>query len=251
MMPYIHIAAAHIPTFPLCVVAGVLAMFLLIAQTLKRVPHTIDERNYIFPCVAFSGLIGFFSAGLFDSLVKFPLTGEFKMTGITFYGGLLGGMAALYGLLKVSARETRLSVKAWFDLLTVPFMVFHIFGRMGCFFGGCCYGKPTDSFIGVVFPDNLEQGIIHNGIKRFPTQLFEVAALVGILLLVTVTVNRFENYLMLYAVARFIIEFFRGDIRGAILPLFSPSQVVSLVLFIAVITAKCRRFAQMRRRESR
>ena len=35
----------------------------------------------------------------------------------------------------------------------------HSLGRVGCFFAGCCYGKPTDSWLGVKFPAAARAGI--------------------------------------------------------------------------------------------
>ena len=55
---------------------------------------------------------------------------------------------------------------------------------------------------------------MHYGQKCYPTQLFEVFALLVILITVYRTKSKFKAYLFLYAVSRFIIEYFRGDDRG-------------------------------------
>ena len=219
-------------TFPVCVVLGVLSMLLLTSWNLKRTGNRIEEENFIFPKIVASGVIGFLTSGLFDSIVKLPIYGGFQITGITFYGGFLGAVISLLVLLVITRNKTARTVKEWFDLLTLPFICFHIFGRIGCFLGGCCYGKITNSFLGVVFPDNIAQGIIHNGVKRYPTQLFEAAALTVIFFSIRKTRHKFTNYLILYGVTRFILEFFRGDERGFISGIFSPSQIVALVLVI-------------------
>ncbi len=116
--------------------------------------------------------------------------------------------------------------------LTPPFILFHFCGRIGCFFGGCCYGKATDSCLGIVFPDNPAAGIYHNGIKCYPTQLFEAFALLIILIAVCAIKNKIFCYLLFYSVCRFVIEFFRGDERGYISQFISPAQTISIVVFV-------------------
>ena len=104
-------------------------------------------------------------------------------------------------------------------------MIFHFFGRIGCFLGGCCYGKVTTFKLGVAFPDNVKENIFHYGSKRYPTQLFE--AIILLIILVTILFvkkNKFKLYLILYSIARFFLEFLRGDDRGSVLINISPAQ---------------------------
>ncbi len=239
MMPYISTTFGDVSTFPIFVAIGILALFLILIILLRKHPNKDNEENYIFPKIVISGLVGYFTAGIFDALFKWQLYGEFKITGITFYGGLIGASISLFLLLKITKTKTLLSIKEWFDMLTIPFIVFHVLGRLGCFFGGCCYGKTTASILGVYFPDNVEQNIFHNGLKCFPTQLFEVVALLIILFVILNNKDRFESYILYYSIARFVIEFFRGDVRGYITNIFSPAQIISIILFIIVLLYKC------------
>ena len=238
-MPYIITSYGSLPTFPVCVVLGFLLLLSLTSISLKKSANHISEENYIFPRLVSSGIVGYFTSALFDSLVKIPVHGEFRITGVTFYGGFIGAVITLFVLLNTGKNKTEYTVKQWFDLLTPPFIVFHAVGRIGCFLGGCCYGKVTDSCLGVIFPDNLPQQIIHNGVKRYPTQLFEVVALSIIFVLLLRNKNKFKNYVMLYAAARFFLEFFRGDERGIVSDIFSPSQIVAVVLLLVIIGSKC------------
>jgi len=97
---------------------------------------------------------------------------------------------------------------------------------------GCCYGKITDSWIGVTF-QNVEG-------KRIPTQLIEAIFL--FLLTAVLLIFAFKNitkytmiiYIMSYAIFRFVIEFFRDDPRGVAFAL-SPSQIWCIVLFVLSI----------------
>ena len=112
-------------------------------------------------------------------------------------------------------------------------------GRFGCFFAGCCYGKPTTLPWGITFTDPFAAANVGTplGVHLHPTQLYEAGAEVLILLGLLLTEKKgkrypgrtFWLYILLYAVSRFIIEYFRGDERGTV-GIFSTSQFISLVL---------------------
>ena len=154
--------------------------------------------------------------------------------GSVFYGGLLGGIAAgvLYG------KKKKLSLSAWSDMVAPAVPLFHVFGRIGCFLGGCCYG--VESTFGFVYQYSLIAEA--NGVTRFPIQLVE--ALWNLLLFLILSrllqKNRFPGrlfciYLLTYAPARFLLEFWRGDaLRGIWLGL-STSQWISLLIIIGAL----------------
>jgi len=124
--------------------------------------------------------------------------------GFVFYGGLFG---AIFGL-AVTTRILRKDVKPIFNLFVLSFPAFHFFGRIGCFFAGCCYGIELET------PIELFHAV---HIDRVPTQLFEAMfefALFFVLLIVCKkrkSRNLLKIYLLAYAVFRFANEFFRGD----------------------------------------
>lgn len=114
-------------------------------------------------------------------------------------------------------------------MLLPSVLLFHMFGRLGCFFAGCCYGREANW--GVVFMHSLNAP---NGVPLIPVQLFEAAF--NLLMLVAILIIRPERkrqglllplYLIAYAIGRFILEFFRGDMGRGIF-LFSTSQWISL-----------------------
>jgi phosphatidylglycerol:prolipoprotein diacylglycerol transferase len=120
---------------------------------------------------------------------------------------------------------------SYFDLLAPSVAVAQGFGRIGCFLAGCCYGRETDSMLGVVFPAG---SIAPAGIKLFPVQLFSAGGdflIAGILLLFS---NKLKCkgdtgalYQHLYGLGRFFIEYFRNDYRGVVAAL-STSQFISI-----------------------
>ena len=115
----------------------------------------------------------------------------------------------------------------------------HVVGRFGCLFAGCCYGKPTTKPWGITFTDPFAASNVGTplGVPLHPTQLYEAGAEFLILVFLLWSERRgrpypgrtFWLYMLLYAVSRFIIEFYRGDDRGTV-GIFSTSQFISLLL---------------------
>ena len=97
-------------------------------------------------------------------------------------------------------------------------------GRLGCFMAGCCYGKPTQVAWAVTFTDPAAALNVGTplGVPLHPTQLYESLAGLVILVVLLATERRgkpypgrtFWQFVLLYGVSRFVIEFFRGDDRG-------------------------------------
>jgi phosphatidylglycerol---prolipoprotein diacylglyceryl transferase len=152
-----------------------------------------------------------------------------------FYGGLI--VATITGFALI--RRYRLPVWTTADLYAPGIALGHVIGRMGCFFAGCCWGKPTDVPWAITFTNpaaSLNVGTPLN-IALHPTQLYEAGAELLILTLLLTTERRgryfpgrtFWLYMLLYAVSRFVIEMYRGDPRGEMFGL-STSQFVSVLL---------------------
>ena len=151
--------------------------------------------------------------------------------GFVVYGGIIAGVLAAV----VLCRRRRENILDWMDLLLPGVALAQGFGRIGCFLAGCCYGRPTHSPLGVVFPAG---SFAPAGIPLLPTQLFSAA---GDFLL-CVLLARLDSkphrsgrttacYLIFYSIGRFIVEFFRDDYRGAV-GFLSTSQFISLFTVI-------------------
>ncbi|MBL7197817.1 MAG: prolipoprotein diacylglyceryl transferase [Candidatus Omnitrophica bacterium] len=167
--------------------------------------------------------------------LKFPLRVFFAREGFVFYGGFIS--AFLFAIWYIKKRNLKLWETA--DILAPSIAIGHAIGRLGCFFYGCCYGKPTNSWIGIIFPPESPAG--QSGVPLIPTQLISSAVLFVIfcVLLIKKKHKKFQGeifwiYVFLYAVARFIIEFFRGDPRGQIW-IFSTSQFIGIFMAITAI----------------
>lgn len=163
-------------------------------------------------------------------------------SGGVFYGGLIAAVLTSIWFF----HKHRLRVWQMTDILAPSIALGHAIGRLGCFSAGCCYGKPTGAPWGVTFTDPYAQEIagtpLH--ITLHPTQLYESGAelLIFVTLLLLSRRKRFEGqifwtYVALYALARFLIEFFRGDQRGFVFNgVLSTSQFIGiLMLAVAII----------------
>jgi phosphatidylglycerol---prolipoprotein diacylglyceryl transferase len=155
--------------------------------------------------------------------------------GGVFYGGLLGAL----GVAIVLVRRYQLRIWTTADLFAPGIALGHVIGRLGCLLAGCCFGKPTNVPWAITFDNPMASVNVGTplGIPLHPTQLYDAGAELIILVLLLLTERRgrvFEGrtfwlYMLLYAISRFIVEFYRGDERGTIMG-FSTSQFVSLLV---------------------
>lgn len=168
----------------------------------------------------------------FRSFLLNPLEILLSRSGFVFYGGVIFGVITLYVLAKLhKIKFLKLS-----DIIASGVPLAHAFGRLGCFSYGCCYGRPTESAIGVLFPKNCPAGFA--GVPVIPTQLIEAffLFLLFFILIFLKKRKKFDGqilafYLIFYSAIRFVIEFFRGDPRGNVFFL-SFSQFIAIIIII-------------------
>ena len=151
--------------------------------------------------------------------------------GSVFYGGLFGGMIAG----AIAGKVLKLDMKLWTDLMAPIVPLFHAFGRIGCFLGGCCYG--IESEFGFITHTNEFVPEI-NGVTRFPVQLLEAGCNIILAVVMFMLLKRRENerlkgnliyiYLIAYGVIRFSDEFLRGDLIRGFVGFLSTSQFISI-----------------------
>lgn len=242
----------EIDLYSILIAVGIIACFIFTYIAMKKSGYSSTASDVILVTGIFAIIVGFGFAILFQSFYDFianPSNG-FHITGkMTFLGGLIGGVIAYLGiyflytyiinprLKERSFFKSNMNKGVWYLLRFVPISITiaHAFGRIGCFFAGCCYGVDTDSWIGMSFPGHSH--------KIVPTQLFEAIFLfvISAVMIVLFFVFNFKYnmsvYLIGYGIWRFIIEFFRGDVteRGQLIPGLSPSQFWSLLMVIGGI----------------
>jgi phosphatidylglycerol:prolipoprotein diacylglycerol transferase len=156
-----------------------------------------------------------------------------------FYGGFIGGVAGAAIAFKL---HPKLSVWHAADLCAPSIALGQAIGRIGCFMAGDDYGSPTTMPWGVVFTDPYAYRIggVPLNVPLHPVQLYESAVCLLIFLALVWLANRkrFDGeviltYVTTYAVARFVLEYYRGDAdRGFVFgQLFSTSQFIAVLLF--------------------
>lgn len=210
-------------------------------QGKKDVGLKFDHANALFLFIFFAAFVGG-KVFLFFEDIPYYLNHPRKLLtgrGFVFYGSFLFAIPTML----LFFRKHRLPMYAMLDVMAVTTCLVHMFGRIGCFMAGCCYGKPTGSALGVTFTNPACQADpLHTPLH--PTQLYEAfyIFLVMIVLLFLRSRKKFYGqlflvYLMLYAMGRFVLEYFRGDLgRGFIINKYvSHSQFIALLIFAVVL----------------
>ena len=240
MFPIIEIGSIHLSTYGAIyglaiVVGGMLGLHRLVQG---GIPMHHATRFVVLPI--WGGIAGAFLAGGIASLLRSFTTGGIPtwQGGTAFMGALIGGgsVALLY------CRRYGLPLGRAFDLWWLFVPLGQAIGRLGCLAAGCCYGKPTDSWLGVYLPN------VHGDwMVRYPTQLMSSAAnlliFVGLLAFERYGAHRrgkgqgwpfdgflFLLYVNLYCFKRFTIEFLRGDYNPVVGP-FSVTHIACFILF--------------------
>src|SRR3954462_1296910 len=156
-------------------------------------------------------------------------------SGGVFYGGLILAVSVALWYIR------RIGLPFWTtcDVFAPGIALGHVVGRFGCFFAGCCWGKPTDVPWAITFTNPYAAANVGTplNVPLHPTQLYEAGAEALILGLLLFTERRgrtypgrtFWLYMLLYAISRFVIENYRGDPRGTV-GMFSSSQFISVLI---------------------
>ena len=237
----IYIFGKEIPLYGLMFYIGIACAALVAALICKR--KKIERYDLV--CAGVYTMIGaligaklLFIIISLDDIIKYDIPFEYVLKGgFVFYGGLIGGILGLF----IYAKQFKESFVQMGELFATVLPLGHAFGRLGCFFAGCCYGIPYDGPFSHTYHNVL--GDTPTGVPLLPIQLIEAICLVIIFGVMMVLYFRSKEkygnapitYLMIYSALRFVLEFFRGDeARGRFLWL-ATSQWVSIGLMAAAI----------------
>ena len=165
-------------------------------------------------------------------------------SGGVFYGGLLGAIPVAWWYI----RKHQLPLFSTLDVLAPAVALGQAVGRLGCFAAGCCFGAPSTTAWSVIFHNEDAHALVGVplGVPLHPSQLYEsFGAFALLLVLLAVLKNRrfqgqvFAVYLLAYAVLRFSLEFFRGDVaRGTVFGgALSTSQFIAIVVVFLTLAA--------------
>jgi len=206
----------------------------------KEVGLTFDQANNLFLLIFLAAIVGGKVFLFFEDPSAYLQNPQrlFTGRGFVFYGSFLFAVPTMLWFF----RRHKLHPYKMLDVMAITTCLVHMFGRLGCFMAGCCYGKPTDSFSGVIFSDPACYAE-PKGVALHPTQLYEAGLVFMIMILLFYLRDRrtfygqlFLIYLMAYATGRMVLEIFRGDdVRGYIVENYiSHSQLIALVILATV-----------------
>lgn len=218
---------------------GVIAAYLTAEYRARKLKLDADQIfSLVIWCLVFGGLGSklLYCLTMLDVILADPSYLLHSLAnGWVVYGGLIGGV--LGGFLFCCYKK--INFLSYFDLALPSVALAQGFGRIGCFLAGCCYGRPTDSPIGITFTNSA---YAPNGISLIPTQLIS-SGLDFLHFFVLLYIARHKKaegqvggfYLIFYSIGRFILEYFRGDMERGSVGELSTSQFIAIFTLIAGI----------------
>ncbi len=229
-------------SYGLMVAIGVILAVVITMMRAKKLGLSPDQALNGAIIIVVFGFVGakiLFILENFRQFLEHPLS-VIGSSGFVVYGGIVIGLFCVFVWFHWIKK---LSFLRYTDLFFPSVALGQAFGRVGCFMAGCCYGKETTAWWGVVFP---EGSYAPAGVPLIPTQLISAIGDFIIFLVLFFFSKKAAKkvgdvtalYLILYGCGRFFVEFLRQNEQGGIGPLttaqcFSVVFVaISIVLFI-------------------
>lgn len=241
-----------IPTYGVLVALAYISAVFWVKRKIHKMPGMTEDKFWTL-------IYGMFFGAVIGGKILFILvewrafqSGELGFFrdfryGFVFYGGLIGGLLSAIFFLK----RLKIPFLPASDYFGTALPLGQAIGRWGCLSAGCCYGKPTSLPWAVRLGGNPASVTPPNlwGIPLHPTQIYESLADFSIFLFLALWLvpriekkelkagTAFWTYLAVYAIARFLIEFVRGDDRGWSFLSLWVSQWAALGFLIIAIAA--------------
>ena len=222
--------------YGLMIAIGILAAYVTAEYRAKKYGLDPDKIFYLVIWAVVGGFAGakvlYFLTRLKD-IMENPRVLLDLADGFVVYGGIIGGIFSAMAYCKIK----KLPFLKYFDLVMPSVALAQGFGRIGCFLAGCCYGRETDSALGIVFHNS---SYAPNGVKLLPTQLIS-SGLDFMLCIVLILLDRKKKgdgqiagaYLVLYSIGRFILEFYRVDLIRGNVGALTTSQFIAIFVALA------------------
>lgn len=153
-------------------------------------------------------------------------------SGFVAYGGIIFGILSNFIWCIIKKKD----FYTYFDIVMPSVAASQAVGRLGCLIDGCCYGLPakTEHWYNIVY---THSPYVPTGVPIVPIQVIASLGDLLICIILIIFSNKVKTkgytaslYMILYSVGRFIIEYFRGDLRGNV-GAFSTSQFISIFIF--------------------
>lgn len=224
------IGGLPVNTFSVAIIFGLLSALLLWRLLLKNTDWTTEALSNLMLWIMIPAIIGARVAYVIEHINQYEsIWGWFQIYngGLMYYGGFLGAGVGIV----IFSRLHSINLLRLLDIVTCALPLGHAFGRIGCFFNGCCYGRATESPLGICFPrgsfafqQHVQEHRIHqyasHSLPVIPTQLIEAFGNLMILGLLLVCFRKKPRngtvtglYLVTYPVLRIFVEYLRADER--------------------------------------
>ncbi|MEQ8361278.1 MAG: prolipoprotein diacylglyceryl transferase [Cyclobacteriaceae bacterium] len=220
---------------------AILGLVYMAHQGKKLFGTTYDQSNSLFIYIVVAAYVGGKVFFFFENPAYYAqhIGKLFSGNGFVFFGSLLFAIPTMLWFFK----RNKIPILPMLDVMAIVTCIVHGFGRIGCFMSGCCHGKPTDSFLSVIFTNPVCQAEPLNT-PLHPTQLYESAFIFSLMGLLLWYKNRkkfdgqlFLIYLIAYSIGRSFLEILRGDEERGLLiqDVLSHSQFISLIVISIAI----------------
>lgn len=243
----------HLQMYGLCLALGFVLCYCLARRLARLTGRDPGEVDTLIMVAAVCGVIGaravYVAQNWGEQFAGDPLAAfRIWQGGLVFYGGFI---AATLGIVAYGLIRRAEPLRSLLDFCAVFVPLGHAFGRVGCFFHGCCFGGVGGGALGVRFPHGspawrhqVEAGLIGpyapQSLPVWPTQLIEAAGCALLFVALWWLYRRQRRwaglccgaYAVAYAALRFAGECLRDDPRGDFHFGLSFSQCVSVGLLL-------------------
>ena len=237
--------------FPIRSYGVVLSLSIILATGVGYFFAKVDNRGYekyLVDIGLIGGFFGLLGARLWDvfffdwSYYQNHLTEILNVWqgGMAVQGGIIGGVLAggLY------AKSKKLDVIHLADILAPAIVLGQALGRCANLLNGDAFGAPTGSNFGIIYPETTLAFRTYGNQPLFPAEVWEcqLDIVIFALLLIFRTTNYvrgqcFALYVMLYSIARFFLEYLRGDYTDLVFGIFKSAQMTAVLAFVVAGSA--------------
>ena len=154
---------------------------------------------------------------------------------------ILTAVALVLGAVVGIIYTKRHGIDSWAmaDIVAPAVILGQALGRCANLLNGDAFGAPTGGDFGILYPSTTLAYRTYGSQPLWPAEIWEGQldmAIFALLLMYRTTSHAkgqaFSLYVILYSVARFFLEYFRGDYAEPVLGLFTSAQTTSLVAVV-------------------
>lgn len=224
-----------IHTYGLCIALGLLSAYYLLSHD-KKINKiiTLPELTNIFTGLILAGIIGGRLLFIFENYNTLSFITAFSLTTPGF--SILGTVIAAVSFALWQQYFYHTFSFTLLDRIALYAPLVQSFGRVGCFFTGCCYGMQYAGLYSITYSHHDHLAPLY--ISFYPTQLYSAITLLFLFFLLYFLQNKNQQsgqllsyYIIGCATERFMLDFLRAD-RRLIIGTLSATQLLALLLFL-------------------